>query len=263
LRSLVLPRPACGEPKASVEGVRFHRLASLFAERAPHPSPLPASAGRGRSAPPSTSLRGAKATKQSILPSRGEMDCLASLPLAMTEERAQPPSAAVIPRESGVSSTPRLIDSITAASGILDHPPSRVMTTGYVFAISRRDCARGLHEFCPSEARGRREDRVRAAPAVSHARCTKQNAHEHTGSAETLRPSLRNGFTAYNGLSPVTGLFCHRRSQEASPLKNLTPASGRQDHTTSPYALARSSRAPPRPSHPASRFVTIAHTPLL
>jgi len=95
------------------------------------------------------------------------MDCLASLPLAMTEERAQPPSAAVIPRESGVSSTPRLIDSITAASGILDHPPSRVMTTGYVFAISRRDCARDLHEFCPSEVRGRREDRVRAAPAVS------------------------------------------------------------------------------------------------
>ena len=40
------------------------------------------------------------------------------------------------------------------------------------------------------------------------------------------------------------------------------PASGHQDHTTSPYALARSSRAPSRPSHPASRFVTIAHTPL-
>jgi hypothetical protein len=33
----------------------------------------------------------------------------------------------------------------------------------------------------------------------------KKNAHEHTGSAETLRPSLRNGFTAYSALSPVTG----------------------------------------------------------
>ena len=30
---------------------------------------------------------------------------------------------AVIPRAGGVSSTPRLIDSITAASGILGHPP--------------------------------------------------------------------------------------------------------------------------------------------
>ena len=48
------------------------------------------------------------------------------------------------------------------------------------------------------------------------ARCTrglvcnvhsKKNAHEHTGSAETLRPSLRNGFTAYIVLSPVTGFF--------------------------------------------------------
>jgi hypothetical protein len=25
-------------------------------------------------------------------------------------------------------------------------------------------------------------------------------------------PSLRSGFTAYFALSPVTGLFCHRRS---------------------------------------------------
>jgi hypothetical protein len=37
----------------------------------------------------------------------------------------------------------------------------------------------------PSKGRGRREDRVRAAPAVSCAMCTKKGAHEHTGSAET------------------------------------------------------------------------------
>ena len=34
---------------------------------------------------------------------------------------------------------------------------------------------------------------------------TAERAHEHTGSAETLRPSLRNGFTAYFVLSPVNG----------------------------------------------------------
>src|SRR5438105_13226519 len=45
--------------------------------------------------------------------------------------------------------------------------------------------------------------------------CTQRNAHEHTGSAETLRPSPRNGFTAYIALSPVNGLSCHRRPQEA------------------------------------------------
>jgi hypothetical protein len=30
------------------------------------------------------------------------------------------------------------------------------------------------------------------------------NAHEHTGSAEAVRPSLRNGFTAYFAISPVS-----------------------------------------------------------
>ena len=44
----------------------------------------------------------------------------------------------VIPREGGVSSTRRPIDSITTVSGILDHPPSRVMTTERVSAFSRR-----------------------------------------------------------------------------------------------------------------------------
>jgi hypothetical protein len=33
----------------------------------------------------------------------------------------------------------------------------------------------------------------------------KKCAHEHTGSAENIRPSLRNGFTAYFELSSVTG----------------------------------------------------------
>ena len=46
-------------------------------------------------------------------------------------------------------------------------------------------------------------------------------------------------------LSPVIGLVCHRRSADMFLSKpgwadlnsaNLTPASGRQDHTTSPYA---------------------------
>src|SRR4051812_15615567 len=55
--------------------------------------------------------------------------------------------------------------------------------------------------------RGRREDRVLAAPAVSRAICANKTAHEHTGQRETLRPSLRNGFTAYNVLFPENGSF--------------------------------------------------------
>ena len=49
------------------------------------------------------------------------------------------------------------------------------------------------------------------------ARCTRglvckmvrRNAHEHTGSAEALRHSLRNGLTAYGALSPAIGYPMH------------------------------------------------------
>ena len=98
-------------------------------------------------------------------------------------------------------------------------------------------CARSFAiDFLGPPFRGRREDRVRAAPAVSCATRALKNAHEHTGSAETLRPSLRNGFTAYSALSPVIELSCHRHPREGLLPANLTPASGRQDHTASPYA---------------------------
>jgi hypothetical protein len=40
-------------------------------------------------------------------------------------------------------------------------------------------------------------------------------------------------------ISPVTMLGCHRRPQDAGNVfPNLTPASERQDHATSPYAAA-------------------------
>src|SRR5437660_6632864 len=79
--------------------------------------------------------------------------------------------------------------------------------------------------------RGRREDRVRAAPAVSRAICANKAAHEHTGSAETLRPSLRNGFTAYFVLSPVNGSFATVAAQVINPaqLDASTAASGPHD----------------------------------
>jgi hypothetical protein len=112
--------------------------------------------------------------------------------------------------------------------------------------------------FAPKR-RGRREDRVHAAPEVSCAIRTKENAHEHTGSAEASRPSLRDGVTVYRALTPVTG-FVATVAGGILPA-NLTPASGRQDHTTSPYAettfvfVTSASTA----SHRA--FVTIATRP--
>jgi hypothetical protein len=107
-------------------------------------------------------------------------------------------------------------------------------------------CARGLIEFCASRSRGRRESRVRAAPAVSCARMHKENAHEHTGSAEAIRPSLRNGFTAYAAISPATNSFCHRHRRievcrtrlGSKNLRRLDISNGCQDHAVLPYAKA-------------------------
>jgi hypothetical protein len=87
------------------------------------------------------------------------------------------------------------------------------------------------------------------------ARCTRglvckivrRNAHEHTGSAEALRHSLRDGFTAYGVLSPATNSSCHRRwriSGFAKPgwarenLRQLDTSNGCQNHTLLPYASA-------------------------
>ena len=104
----------------------------------------------------------------------------------------------------------------------------------HTFAISRRITPELCISFAPSKKRGRREDRVRAAPAVSRAIAHRERAHEHTGSAETLRPSLRSGLTAYSVLSPVNGSFA-TVIMRILP-HHLTPAPRRQDHTTSPYA---------------------------
>ena len=81
------------------------------------------------------------------------------------------------------------------------------------FSFSRHAAPEFCKEAPPSKKegahatlkRGRGEDRVHAAPAVSCASTLQENAHEHTGSAEAIRPSLRNGFTAYFVLSPATG----------------------------------------------------------
>src|SRR5437868_5981069 len=83
---------------------------------------------------------------------------------------------------------------------------------GYAFAISRRDFARVMQFFVLTlETEGAGKAGCRLTPAVSCAKLHIVGAHEHTGSAETARPSPRNGFTAYFALSPVSGLFCHRR----------------------------------------------------
>jgi hypothetical protein len=116
------------------------------------------------------------------------------------------------PGLTGGSSTPQFFDSIISALEYWIARSSRAMTVACASAFSRRHAPESCRSFRPKKTEGAvlpqegsREDRVRAAPAVSRAKTKEKGAHEHTGSAEAVRPSLRNGFTAYFVLSLATG----------------------------------------------------------
>src|SRR5665213_494296 len=105
----------------------------------------------------------------------------------------------------------------------------------------------------PSTKKGRRECRALDAPAAS--RTIKNKVHElvTTGYTGFTRHSPRNGLRIMARSPRCAGLFGHRRSARL-PSRNLTPASGCQDHTPSPSAARRPRRRRlPRPSHPAPR----------
>src|SRR4051812_15818248 len=94
--------------------------------------------------------------------------------------------------------------------------------TEYDSAFSRRDTPEGMLEMCAPENRGRREDRVRAAPAVSCAKCTKKCAHEHTGSAEASGLPCAMVLRLIS-CSPRRTAFLPPSSLRSLLLKNLTP----------------------------------------
>jgi hypothetical protein len=88
-----------------------------------------------------------------------------------------------------------------------------------------------------------------------------KNAHEHTGSAEAIRPSLRNGFTAYFVLSPATGLSCHRhRRRSLRRLDTSVGVSGPHDFAVRVSAARLARAAASTASRPA--LVTLANAPL-
>jgi hypothetical protein len=79
-------------------------------------------------------------------------------------------------------------------------------------------------------------------PGAGRARSLVCEIKKHTSVVTTVTPETPGipramVLTVSFVLSPVTGLSCHRRLQDHR-LASLTPASGRQDHTTSPSALA-------------------------
>jgi hypothetical protein len=97
---------------------------------------------------------------------------------------------------------------------------------------------------------------------VSHHGRTGITRHSRTRWCYSLFRALL-GDRALLSPSPVKSA-CRARQGRHRSFTNLTPASGRQDHTTSPSASwhARQSRHP-RPSHPDPTFVTIAKRPFV
>src|SRR6266852_4615036 len=152
--------------------------------------------------------------------------------------------------------------------------------SNHTFAASPRDAPEPLINLSPKEGVGNAgcpwhpQPRVRFALVEMHTSKRVPRNHPAFPHAMVLTVSFV--------LSPVTGLFCHRRSADMVLSKpgwadltsaNLTPASGRQDHTTSPstatsfvsspFDRSRAFRQPalhhvarltlPRPPHPTPR----------
>jgi hypothetical protein len=123
-----------------------------------------------------------------------------------------------------------------------------------------RDLAAPAREFLPGTSCPRNQ-RAQGMPGARCARslvcvgskCTRGSHHGHTGIA---RHSLRNGFNGFLRALPGDRA-CLPPSPAELTSTNLTPASGRQDHTTSPSASAsfvpRAIRAPDAAASIASR----------
>ena len=163
------------------------------------------------------------------------------------------------------ANTSRLSQAMTglAAGSISDRlvSDSTVKQQGRASVLPRRDAP----GFCVGSPPSQDTERAQGKPG---ARCTrglvcnvrKKCAHEHTGSAEAFRLSLRDGFTAYFALSSVNGLSCHRRRRDRlRKLDASVAASGPHDFAVR-ISRARQSQ-PSRPPHPTRAFVTCA-TPL-
>jgi hypothetical protein len=103
-------------------------------------------------------------------------------------------------------------------------------------------------------------------PGARRARSLACKIKKHTSIVTTVTPESPGipyamVLTVSFVLSPVTGLYCHRRPRKLSST-NLTPASGRQDHTTSPSASARFVKRADRVHRIPSRVRDGRETPL-
>ena len=110
--------------------------------------------------------------------------------------------------------------------------------------------------------RGRRESRVRAAPAVSCANScikkTRTRAYRFSGG---IRLSLRSGLRLISRSPRRSGFACHRRRRNRFRRLDANPEAVRTTRLRHPLQRPRQERHP-RPPHPRPALVTLRNAPL-
>jgi hypothetical protein len=221
---------------------------------------------------------------EAIQDRKEELDCfVAGAPRNDVDGHAASQNDHVVPANAGIHTPSLLVSAVwrtlsftTHARGYGPRRGGRDDVSGFFGFIKQR---RASHTPSPSRDITRPSFANRFAPKKRArgrpgARCTRglmckdalgKNAHEHTGSAETLRPSPRSGFTAYLRALPGETRACLSPSppRKREPPENLTPAIG----ASGPHDFAvRISRArqsqPSRPPLPAPTSKTMANAPL-
>jgi|SRR6266436_10430068 len=135
---------------------------------------------------------------------------------------------------TGRPSIPELSVHTRRGRGVLDAPHARSMTAERdVAPRSRGTKASELCSQTTLENRGRRECRVLAAPMARLQQ--KKQAAVTTGLAKATGIPCANGFNGF--LRALPGDRALLPPSSADHPANLAPASGRQNHTTSPSAL--------------------------
>jgi hypothetical protein len=177
------------------------------------------------------------------------------------------------------------MDSGPAPSGASRNDVSHCKHT---FAHSPRNAPEALINLTPKEGVGNAGCPLHPRPRVHLVLV--ERTRVTTSKPESPGIPARNGFNGFLRALPGDRLFCHRRPRTNVVPKpgradatsaNLTPASGRQDHTTSPYAatslvrsllIAHKSFNPPcnpiarktlpRPPHPMPNVRDDRETPI-
>jgi hypothetical protein len=143
---------------------------------------------------------------------------------------------------------PRFSLTLPPAVGVhISNSPPRTDTASRSRRVLR---ARYALNSCPLKFRGRRECRALNAPAASRAM---KKAHEHSHHGHTGNDPAFPAQWFYGFLRALPGDHACLTPSPALLLADLTPALGRQNHTTWPYVAGRARlarchvhRIPPR-----------------